>query len=294
MAGTGDVADRGLYVGALLRDLGAGGPDAARAQAGHLIPDAAYAVTAREGKGPNSDANSGTLIPVHASTLTAGGHAPAVAPPGRRAEDDRNLVASTVTATAGHHGHSSSQGDEADNLAAVPFRKTTRVHGPDTGDERWADDGHANTLDTGNAARTSNVVVAFESRCEADPTADHAHPATGSNEQPGLVVSPVDLRNALRNSGATGVGTPGTGIGEDGDPSGTVTSIPPAVATARVRRLLPVETERLQGLPDGWTEPAGADSHRYACVGNAVTTTVARWAGERFLIVLDPPPGNPG
>jgi site-specific DNA-cytosine methylase len=48
-----------------------------------------------------------------------------------------------------------------------------------------------------------------------------------------------------------------------------------------VRRLTPIETERLQGFPDDWT--AGqADSHRYKQMGNAVTVNVARWIGERL------------
>lgn len=47
----------------------------------------------------------------------------------------------------------------------------------------------------------------------------------------------------------------------------------------RVRRLTPVEYERLQGFPDGWTE-FGVDgepisnTQRYKCLGNAVTTNV--------------------
>ena len=47
----------------------------------------------------------------------------------------------------------------------------------------------------------------------------------------------------------------------------------------RVRRLTPVECERLQGFPDGWTE-FGADgepisnTQRYKCLGNAVTTNI--------------------
>jgi DNA (cytosine-5)-methyltransferase 1 len=42
-----------------------------------------------------------------------------------------------------------------------------------------------------------------------------------------------------------------------------------------LRRLTPVECERLQGFPDNWT--AGiSDSQRYKCCGNALTVTVAR------------------
>ena len=44
-----------------------------------------------------------------------------------------------------------------------------------------------------------------------------------------------------------------------------------------VRRLTPVECERLQSFPDGWTEPAVSDSARYKAMGNAVTVNVVRW-----------------
>jgi DNA (cytosine-5)-methyltransferase 1 len=53
-----------------------------------------------------------------------------------------------------------------------------------------------------------------------------------------------------------------------------------------VRRLTEVETERLQGLPDGWTAAPGvAASRRYMQVGNAVTATVAEWIGRRLAAV---------
>ena len=49
-----------------------------------------------------------------------------------------------------------------------------------------------------------------------------------------------------------------------------------------VRRLTPTECERLQALPDGWTDH-GPDSRRYSALGDAVTASVARWIGERLL-----------
>jgi len=48
-----------------------------------------------------------------------------------------------------------------------------------------------------------------------------------------------------------------------------------------VRRLTPVETERLQGFPDNWTD-GQADSHRYKQMGNAVTVNVIEWIGARL------------
>jgi DNA (cytosine-5)-methyltransferase 1 len=48
-----------------------------------------------------------------------------------------------------------------------------------------------------------------------------------------------------------------------------------------VRRLTPLECERLQGFPDGWTE-GHADSHRYRMLGNAVAVPVAEWILRRI------------
>ena len=55
-----------------------------------------------------------------------------------------------------------------------------------------------------------------------------------------------------------------------------------------VRRLTPVECERLMGLPDGWTAPPGVkapDSKRYAACGDAIVTTVAFWIADRIRMI---------
>ena len=44
----------------------------------------------------------------------------------------------------------------------------------------------------------------------------------------------------------------------------------------RIRRLTPLECERLQGFPDNWTKGI-SDSQRYKCVGNAVTVPVVEF-----------------
>jgi DNA (cytosine-5)-methyltransferase 1 len=50
-----------------------------------------------------------------------------------------------------------------------------------------------------------------------------------------------------------------------------------------VRRLTPLECERLQGLPDGYTHRAGlSDTARYSAIGNGMTVQVIRWLGERI------------
>ncbi|CDH07533.1 Cytosine-specific methyltransferase [Xenorhabdus bovienii str. oregonense] len=58
-----------------------------------------------------------------------------------------------------------------------------------------------------------------------------------------------------------------------------------------VRRLTPVECERLQGFPDNhtqipWNGKASTDcpdGHRYRAIGNSMAVPVMRWLGERIL-----------
>ena len=52
-----------------------------------------------------------------------------------------------------------------------------------------------------------------------------------------------------------------------------------------VRYLTPVEWERLQGFPDGWTDGL-SDRARYCQMGNAVTVNVAEWIAKRIKGVI--------
>lgn len=57
-----------------------------------------------------------------------------------------------------------------------------------------------------------------------------------------------------------------------------------------VRRLTPMECERLQGFPDGWTDipwkrRRAPDTLRYRAVGNAMSVNVMEWLGERIALV---------
>lgn len=54
---------------------------------------------------------------------------------------------------------------------------------------------------------------------------------------------------------------------------------------AFVRRLTPLECERLQGLPDNWTE-GGSDSKRYKAIGNGMAQPCADFVIEKLAEVL--------
>lgn len=58
-----------------------------------------------------------------------------------------------------------------------------------------------------------------------------------------------------------------------------------------IRRLTPLEAERLQGMPDGHTDipwkgkEHAPDSKRYKAIGNSMCVQVMRWLGERIALV---------
>ena len=58
-------------------------------------------------------------------------------------------------------------------------------------------------------------------------------------------------------------------------------------ATNLVRRLTPLECERLQGYPDGWTDVTGAsDSARYKALGNSVAIPCVEYLMQRVAMVI--------
>lgn len=65
---------------------------------------------------------------------------------------------------------------------------------------------------------------------------------------------------------------------ENGEPAFTLTAQDRhgVFDGVKIRRLTPLECERLQGFPDGWTDCV-SDSQRYKCLGNAVTVNVTRF-----------------
>ena len=54
-----------------------------------------------------------------------------------------------------------------------------------------------------------------------------------------------------------------------------------------LRRLVPLECERLQGYPDGWTDvPGASDSARYKALGNSVAIPCVEYLMERAALVI--------
>lgn len=159
-------------------------------------------------------------------------------------------------------------------LTSSAYRKAKRA-ASDQDDETWTNDGIANTLNAFDAGdtRTTHAIV--------DPIT--FYPTGGSHQ------------GFARTDGVSPTLKRGSTIGAE---SGT------AIASAMsVRRLTPLECERLMGWPcvpcndkcgcgepHGWTAPPGIkapDSKRYAACGDGIVSWVAYWIGWRIQMIED-------
>lgn len=112
------------------------------------------------------------------------------------------------------------------------------------------------------------------------------------------VVLPINDM-ATRFAGTDGSGNHagkghGLGIGGPDDPMFTLTKGDKHAVLSRmdVRRLMPVECERLQGFADGYTDVArrgkpAADGPRYEALGNTMAVPVMEWIGGRIQQVSE-------
>ena len=225
-----------------------------------------------------------------ANSLTGGSHGAGVNEPGRRAEDDVNLVMGTLR----EHPWPGSNTD---------YCVSALLHlgsgGPND-----------------NEAQGGHLVVAPITATYAKG-ADRGGKDRGSLPAGHLVTHPLKAEGHDASEDGTGRGVPlyyshdrnqDRIYGTDGpSPAHTANDSNRArnIFHQGVRRLTPVECERLQGFPDGWTclcQPLEAyaehpdeaavrckcpDSPRYRALGNAVTVNVVEWLGNRLMQNLD-------
>jgi DNA (cytosine-5)-methyltransferase 1 len=118
-----------------------------------------------------------------------------------------------------------------------------------------------------------------------------ANGASKSNSK-SIIAYPMHGAMIGRNDSA---GPSGSGFLAANEPAYTLTSssqarhcvvVIPALSESSVRHLTPVECERLQGFPDGWTD-GQTDGHRYKQMGNAVAVPVVQWIVSRMVEAIN-------
>ena len=251
------------------RGVGTCGADDNQAQAGHLIAQCANGDVSHTLKGEGFDGSedgTGRGVPVVAF---GGGN------------------------TAGHI-------DVATACTAHGIRldfdtETFAVHGtqdPDTNREL------AHTLGRNNGQENACIAFSYKDN-GADATSDLSPTIRAGNHDKSHANSGQPPAIAYAFKAGQGAKAGGIGYAEEQSPTLTSassgTNLAPAVMHGiAVRRLTPIECERLQGFPDnhtliGWRGKDAAecpDGPRYKAIGNSMAVPVMRWIGERIAAAL--------
>lgn len=261
-----------------------------------------------------------------ANTLTADWHAPAVLPLqgnmiGRAESADRQGMAMSQYGTeiAGcltARGDSSPCADRGQNVICMTG---TQAHCHISDEVAGCLTAHMGKDDApvvvGGAISENAANEAFgfaqntcnEVRIVGDGTLSGALAARPGMKQTTFVCTgstcPINEQIATRDK-KLGCGT-GLRVGADGDPAFTLLENHPHMVASEigdkpagvnpmlVRRLTPLECERLQGFPDGHTQIAWKgkpaedcpDGPRYKAIGNSMAVPVMRWIGRRIAAV---------
>lgn len=186
-------------------------------------------------------------------------------------------------------GQSSHRLDSEAYVASQPVANplTARMH---KGVNTTMDEGQTMVVEGHDAsedgAGRGTPIIAFNSREDPEATGDRAGPLGASSPQAQAVA--FDMRG--RDGGAMPEGPHDT-ANIRASSGGSSRSY---IATQwAVRRLTTIETGRLQGFPDNFTQipwrgkPADQcpDGHQYKCHGNSMAVNVMEWLGERIQLV---------
>lgn len=251
------------------RGVGTCGADDNQAQAGHLIAQCANGDVSHTLKGEGFDGSedgTGRGVPV----VAFGG------------------------------GNTSGNIDIAACLTAKGQRidfevETFAVHGtqdPDTNRE------FAHTLGRNNGQENACIAFSYKDN-GADATSDLSPTIRAGNHDKSHANSGQPPAIAYAFKVGQGAKAGGIGYAEEQSPTLTRassgTNLAPAVMHGvAVRRLTPIECERLQGFPDNhtlisWRGKDAAecpDGPRYKAIGNSMAVPVMRWIGERIAAAL--------
>lgn len=173
--------------------------------------------------------------------------------------------------------------------------ETFAVHGtqdPDTNCEL------AHTLGRNNGQENACIAFSYKDN-GADATPDLSPTIRAGNHDKSHANSGQPPAIAYAFKAGQGAKAGGIGYAEEQSPTLTSassgTNLAPAVMHGvAVRRLTPIECERLQGFPDnhtliGWRGKNAdecPDGPRYKAIGNSMAVPVMRWIGERITAAL--------
>lgn len=210
-------------------------------------------------------------------------------PPGREAGQGAAAVAGTLSANGGGTDRPAGNANELD--FCIPALTASGRGVERTGESRGQDPvipvafgGNRTSGDIDSAAALNAHGGSGRSDFESETFITFHPRRTNCN--------PVENICPTQDTGSGGFGAPaiawhGAQITSPQNQGGVFEEVTPTLngdprLMTGVRRLMPVECERLQGFPDGWTD-GQSDSARYRQLGNAVCVPVAEWIGRRIV-----------
>ena len=155
------------------------------------------------------------------------------------------------------------------------------------------EDGTVGTLRRETHGHEPSIVTAYAFDSLASNSMKSKNPISGCNQVE--ISKAIDNKgvNPTCNQGGNAVVAPTLTASNDPSRSPQSTEVTNQVAavyatTMAVRRLTPVECERLQGFPDNYTnipwrkKPESPDGPRYKALGNSMAVPVMEWIGKRI------------
>ena len=183
--------------------------------------------------------------------------------------------------------------------AAVLFERESMSGHPAPSREAREEVAQCLTTRTGSAydPTTETLPIAFgaqNSASQGDSASTKVTPTLDKSKTP-AICAPLNTQLGLRGPDTSNTSREGIGIGNDGDPSFTLQAAHShgIISPSAVRRLTPIECERLQGFPDGYTQIAWRnkapedcpDGPRYKAMGNSMAVPVMQWIGKRIQMM---------
>jgi DNA (cytosine-5)-methyltransferase 1 len=211
--------------------------------------------------------------------------------PGRRREDDMNLaVARAVTTREGQRlgqdqdtlvthaltgeGFDASEDGTGRGTPLVPFQASDYK----TGDFEQSDTARPITT-SADRSRAAPVVVAYQ--CQGSNVGPMGTLRAGNGNETGGV--PFAFQSRVADNGRGAPSDTMFALTESIGKGGQTDRRPQVSTQGGVRRLMPVECQRLQGLPDDWFDGLGlSNSAKYRMCGNSVAVPCVEWIARRI------------
>ena len=253
------------------------------------LPSVANVLTRRMHKGINTTLDEGqTLIPTIGGGFDVAGTMMSYASGGGQNNSADLAAAGYMIPVVAHTLDTSGRATEDGTGRGVPLPLAIRGRG-DGRDLEWHDEGVANAILTPNGGRDGMGVgaIAFNPQAVGKQTtlgANSSHAATLSGSQTQAIAFDLAQITSAANRTRAEPGLPASSMAKG--------SRMHVAQTMAVRRLTPLECEKLQGFPDGWTDvpyrgKSAADGPRYRAIGNSMAVNVMRWIGERIAQVAE-------